>query len=80
MRCSMAELVVGVLWIDVVDPVVANEWDLLVKGLLKERPVFSEGCNTCAGGSTPEDKDWGVGDDVFDVETTKGGCVFENRT
>ena len=80
MRCSMAELVVGVLWVDGVDPVVANEWDLLVKGLLEERPVFGEGCDTCAGGSTPEDEDWSVGDDVFDVETTDGGCVFENRT
>lgn len=75
-----AELVVGVLWVDVVDPVVADEWDLLVEGLLEKRPVVGEGCDTCAGSSAPEGKDWNVRNDVFDVETTEGGCVLENRT
>lgn len=73
-------LEVSVLWVDVVIPVLTDNWDLLVEGLLEQRPVFGEGCNTCASGNTPDGKDWSVSNDVLDVETTDGGCVFEKRT
>ena len=52
-----------VFGVGVVDPVLTEVRDLLVEGLLEQRPAFSEGSNGTDGSTTPEHR---VGQETLD--------------